>query len=196
MTNAEIKVVQKTIGTTADGFWGQKSDIACKRYIRSLMPTPHPFPTKSEITAFFGRHGVKGGYTPPTKRITLPFTVYYEGSPVKTLNPHVKCADRFLAAFHRLAEAFPTEASRRAAGILTYDGLYNPRKMRGGSSMSMHAWAIAIDLDANRNGNTVHWPTGACMPLLVMECFAREGIAPAGALWSRDAMHMEAVNPG
>jgi len=34
------------------------------------------------------------------------------------------------------------------------------------------------------------------MPLLVMECFAREGIAPAGALWSRDAMHMEAVNPG
>jgi hypothetical protein len=196
MTNAQIVRTQQRIGTTADGFWGPKSEAAARDHLRKLMPSPHPFPKKDAITSFYGAHGVEGGYTPPQKEIRLPFTVFYEDSPVTKLRPHEKCAAAFLKAFELLAEEFPDDAARKAAGILTYDGLYNPRRMRGGTSWSMHAWAIAIDLDAGDNGNFVHWPTKAVMPIEVMECFAKAGMASAGAFWSRDAMHFEAVNPG
>jgi hypothetical protein len=72
-------------------------------------------------------------------------------------------------------------------------GTFVNRKMRGGSLPSLHARAAAIDFDANRNGNTTHWPTRAHMPLDVMEIFAREGWLSAGAFWSRDAMHFQAT---
>jgi hypothetical protein len=72
--------------------------------------------------------------------------------------------------------------------------------MRGGNAWSMHAWAIAIDLNAGKNGNQVHWPSKAVMPIEVavmpievMEFFAKEGWLSAGAFWARDAMHFQAT---
>lgn len=195
MTVAQIIATQKRIGTTPDGFWGPRSTEAAKKHLLKLMPKPNPFPTQSGVEAFYGQHGVPDGYTPPMKQIKLPFSIYYDGQAVTKLRPHARCADSLLAVFERLAKAFPTTELRRAAGILTYDGLYNPRKMRGGSAWSMHSWAIAIDLDAWRNGNTTHWPTKAVLPIQVMECFAQEGWTSAGAFWSRDAMHHQATRP-
>ena len=65
--------------------------------------------------------------------------------------------------------------------------------MRGGTSWSLHAYGAAIDLAPGTNGLRTHWPTNATMPLDVMVCFAEQGWKPAGAFWSRDAMHMEAT---
>jgi hypothetical protein len=195
MTNEQIKAVQKRIGAEPDGFWGPLSIKACEKHLRGMMPKPAPFPKQAKVEAFYGRHGVKNGFTPPTKKITLPFTIFYEGDAVKVLRPHEKCADSLLAVFERLAIAFPTKEKRQAAGILTYDGLYNPRKMRGSTTeWSMHAWAIAIDLNASKNGNETHWPSKAVMPIEVMECFAQEGWTAAGAFWGRDAMHFQATS--
>ncbi|MBL8086963.1 MAG: M15 family metallopeptidase [Chthonomonas sp.] len=195
MNKQQIIELQRRIGTTPDGFWGPQSEKACRRHLLDMMPANSPFPSQARVESYYGKHGVKDGYTPPTKLITLPFTIYYENSAVKVLRPHEKCADSLLAVFQRLAEVFPDEASRRAAGILTYGGLYNPRKMRGANAWSMHSWAIAIDLDAGRNGNQVHWPKSAVMPIEVMECFAKEGWTAAGAFWARDAMHFQATKP-
>jgi hypothetical protein len=197
MTQQEIIRTQKRIGVEADGFWGPKSMEACKKHLRKMMPSPHPFPAPNSTAFhnFYGPHGVKNGYTPPMKKIQLPFTIFYESSPVRSLSAHVKCADSLLRVFERLAQVFADTESRRTAGILIYDGLYNPRMMRGGTSWSMHAWAIAIDLNAGKNGNHTHWPMRATMPIEVMECFAREGWLSAGAFWSRDAMHFQATSP-
>lgn len=195
MNKAQIIATQKRIGTTPDGFWGPVSTARCQQYLRALMPDPHPFPSQANVEAFYGAHGEPDGYTPPTKKITLPFPIYIEGKEVTALKPHVKCADSLLRAFDRLAEVFPTTELRNAAGITKYDGLYNPRRMRGGNAWSMHSWAIAIDLNASDNGNTDHWPLVATMPISVMECFAREGWTAAGAFWSRDAMHFQATRP-
>lgn len=194
MTTAEIQRLQERIGTEPDGFWGPKSTAAAKAWLRSMMPVPNPFPPQSGVTAFYGPHG-SNSYSPPTKTIHLPFTIYYENTRVDKLNPHEKCADSLLRVFERLADVFPDEAARRKAGVLNYDGLYNPRPMRGGTAWSMHAWAIAIDFDWEFNGNTTHWPTGARMPIEVMECFAKEGWTAAGAFWSRDAMHFQSTSP-
>lgn len=196
MTLPEIIRTQTRIGTIPDGFWGPKSTARCREYLRMMMPDPHPFPRQSDVPAFYGPHGMPdGSITPPTKEITLPFPIYYEGRAVTHLRPHEKCADSLLRVFHRLAEVYPTDSDRMAAGVAVYDGLYNPRPMRGGSAWSMHSWAIAIDLNAEQNGNLTHWPTQATMPIEVMECFALEGWTSAGAFWSRDAMHFQATNP-
>jgi hypothetical protein len=194
MTQAQIRAMQTKIGVTPDGFWGPQSIAACQRHLKRLMPTPNPFPRQANVTAFYGPHGVPNGFTPPTTQIRLPFTIKYGTQSVTTLRPHSLCAQSLLNVFNRLAVAFPTTADRQAAGILTYDGLYNPRMMRGSNgTWSMHSWAIAIDFNAGRNGNNTHWPTNATMPLEVMECFAAEGWLSAGAFWSRDAMHFQAT---
>lgn len=195
MNEAEIIRTQERIGTEGDGAWGPKSVEACQKYLRDMMPSPHPFPAENsqEFLAFYGPHG--NGHTPPGKKITLPFTIFYEDKPVTTLTAHEKCADSLLRVFERLAKAFPDEKSRKAAGILTYDGLYNPRLKRGSStSWSMHAWMNAIDLNAEENGNSTHWPVASTMPIEVMECFAQEGWLSAGAFWGRDAMHFQATS--
>lgn len=197
MKQADIVRIQQRIGTTADGFWGPKSIAACQQYLKNLMPDPHPFPVEGspEFEAFYGPHG-DSAYTPPSTRITLPFTIYYGQTEVNHLTVHEKCADSLLRVFQRLAVIYPDEASRRQAGILVYDGLYNPRLKRGSlNSWSMHAWMNAIDINAARNGNKTSWPMNASMPLEVMECFAREGWLPAGVFWGRDAMHFQATAP-
>lgn len=195
MSAERIELLQEHVGAVPDGFWGPKSEAQCRKYLRSLMPSPHPFPKQADVTAFYGLHGVPHGYEPPGKTITLPFPIYYGVQPVITLSPHEKCADSLLRVFHNLLEVYPTEAAQRRSGILVYDGLYNPRAMRGGRAWSMHSWKIAIDFNAAKNGNGTHWPTVATMPIEVMECFAREGWTSAGAFWSRDAMHFQATQP-
>lgn len=197
MNESEIIRTQERVGAEGDGAWGPQSIAACQKYLRAMMPAPHPFPAENSQTFLdlYGPHGETGGYTPPGKKFTLPFTIYYEDNAVKSLTAHEKCADSLLRVFARLAEAYPDTASRKAAGILTYDGLYNPRLKRGSSTAwSMHSWMNAIDLNAGENGNSTHWPVASTMPIEVMECFAQEGWLSAGAFWGRDAMHFQATS--
>lgn len=202
MTNAEIRYTQRRCGADDDGYWGPVSTAAAKAHLVKIARAngaldrfPSQWSVAAEVSSY-GRHGEPDGYSPPSKKITLPFAVYYEGRPVTALYPHPHCADAFLAAYQRVADMYPTDEERRATGILAYDGLYNPRPMRGvgrGGPWSMHSWRIAVDHDAARNGNRSHWPLRSKTPLGVMECFAAEGITSAGAFWSRDAMHHQAT---
>jgi hypothetical protein len=198
MNQVEIIRTQNRIGTVGDGFWGPKSIAACQNYLKSMIPSPLPFPVEgsSEFLDFYGPHGEKNGYTPPSKKIKLPFEIFYDQTPVKELRVHDKCADSLLRVFQRLEAVYPDNSSRQAAGILVYNGLYNPRLKRGSSSSwSMHAWMNAIDINAGKNGNKTSWPVNATMPIEVMECFAKEGWLSAGAFWGRDAMHFQATAP-
>lgn len=198
MNKSKIIELQSRVGTVPDGFWGPKSIAACQRHLRKMMPQPHPWPRSSvsAITRFYGRHGDRGGYTPPLKKIQVPYDMRLysaSGGRVRNIAVHAKIADAVLWAFEDLLVIFPTARDRRAAGIDVFDGCYNPRRMRGGTSWSMHAWAIALDFNAAKNGNQTAWPARATMPLEVMEVFARHGFMAAGAFWGRDAMHFQAT---
>jgi hypothetical protein len=198
MNQTEIIRLQERVGTIGDGFWGPKSIAACQNYLKSMMPSPHPFPVEGSpnFEEFYGPHGEKNGHTPPSKKILLPFDIFYDQTPVNKLSVHEKCADSLQRVFQRLSDIYPEKYSRKSAGILIYNGLYNPRKKRGSrSSWSMHAWMNAIDINAGRNGNKTSWPVNATMPIEVMECFAQEGWLSAGAFWGRDAMHFQATAP-
>ena len=71
--------------------------------------------------------------------------------------------------------------------LKTWDGCFNIRKKRGLSSMSLHSWGIAIDLNAFENGL-------GQVPKLSPEfvkCFTDNGF-DWGGNWKRlDGMHFE-----
>lgn len=72
--------------------------------------------------------------------------------------------------------------------LKTWDGCFNIRKKRGLASMSLHSWAIAIDVNAFENGLGV-------TPKLsqqFVKCFTDNGFAWGGHWTKRvDGMHFE-----
>jgi len=192
MKKTQIQILQESVGTEPDGFWGPKSVAACQRHLRSLMPRPHPWPRQDQasLTRFYGPAG-----SVSTVRISVPYRMFLYNGPetIRTLAVHERLAHSLSWILNELGKRYRTDEARTAAGVNRYFGIYANRNMRGGTRPSLHARAAAIDLDANRNGLHAHWPTRAHMPLDVMEIFAREGWLAAGAFWSRDAMHFQAT---
>lgn len=186
MNTRQIIAMQERIGTTPDSFWGPKSIAACQRHLKSLMPSPNPWPRSDQasLRAFYGAPGDE------SRLVNLPVAdlpLLYEGRRVKSVRCHEKVSESLRRILEKLAD-------EHAEVLADYAGCYNNRPMRGGTLPSLHARGAAIDFMPATNGLYTHWPTRATMPLAVMEIFAREGWKSAGAFWGRDAMHQEAVS--
>lgn len=176
--------MQIRIGTTPDGFWGPKSQAACQRHLRALMPKPNPWPeaTQRALQAFYGSPGDE------SQLVAIQvghLGVRYEGSKVRQIRVHRLCADSLLRVLEAIARG------PHASVLEQFAGVYNNRPMRGGTLPSLHARGAAIDLAPATNGNLTKWPEKATMPLGVMEEFSREGWLSAGAFWHRDPMHFQ-----
>lgn len=87
-----------------------------------------------------------------------------------------------------LTKVFGLVVARGLVGdIKTFDGCFNIRKKRGGSSASLHSWGIAIDINAawNRMGAT---PT---MSKALVDCFIECGFDWGGHWVRLDGMHFQ-----
>ena len=73
------------------------------------------------------------------------------------------------------------------AELKTFDGCFNIRKKRGLSSMSLHSWGIAIDVNAawNALGAT---PT---LSAAFVKCFTDAGFEWGGNWTRKDGMHFQ-----
>jgi hypothetical protein len=71
--------------------------------------------------------------------------------------------------------------------LKTWDGCFNIRKKRGLTSMSLHSWGIAIDVNAAWNG--LGKPS-TLSPKFV-KCFTDAGFEWGGLWQRRDAMHFQ-----
>jgi hypothetical protein len=71
--------------------------------------------------------------------------------------------------------------------LKTWDGCFNIRKKRGLTSMSLHSWAIAIDVNAFENG------LGQTPKLSnkFVECFTSSGFDWGGTWTRKDGMHFQ-----
>jgi hypothetical protein len=185
MTRAEIIDMQKRVGAVPDGFWGPKSIAACQKHLRSLMPSPNPWPGTSQaaLTKFYGRAGDEAQLV----LMPAPVVVYYFGKRLKNILCHKKVAP----SLERILKALA--ASPHSRLLSAWAGCFDNRPMRGGRLPSVHARGAAVDIDPDNNGNQTAWPVRAKMPLEVMEIFAREGWVAAGAFWGRDGMHFQAT---
>lgn len=87
-----------------------------------------------------------------------------------------------------LEQAFRNIIDRdRACEVETWDGCFNIRRKRGRKSWSLHSWAIAIDINAARNGLGKE-PE---MHHELVSCFTDAGF-DWGGTWTRpDGMHFQ-----
>lgn len=191
MKVTEIIDMQKTIGTTPDGEWGPLSRAALRSHLMALAPAKSPWPRtdRSSLEAFYGRPGDEANLV----SFDFPFPMFYEGRRVLTSRCHRRVRDSLLRVLRRIGDRYG-----HLPGVMEeaqdYGGIYNFRNMRGSdSTLSTHAWGIAIDLDADDNSLRGHWPRVSDMPLAIIEEFTREGWYSIGAFEERDAMHFQAT---
>lgn len=105
------------------------------------------WPRQADCLQFYGPVG--------TSQVTvdIPFDMYLaweRGTRVRRMTLHKRVAASAAIVFNRIAGVY-SAAERKALGIDLFGGSLNVRKMRGGSSYSMHSWGIAIDFDPERN---------------------------------------------
>lgn len=184
----DIPALQRYVSTPDDGFWGPKSTRAAQKHLRAFMPvrSPWPKPDQTSLRRFYGRPDDNG----PIIRIDPPtfLRLYNTNKPLKSIYIHEKCAESYLHVIRAAHDIAPDFVKR-------WFGVHVDRPMRGSLIPSCHAYGCAADHAASTNRNRQHWPTSANMPIQVMEVFAMEGWTPAGAFWSRDAMHFQATQP-
>ena len=191
MTTEQIQRMQRALGVTPDGFWGPKSQARCREHLKSLMPTPNPWPfsTREGLRDFYGEPGDESNLV----TLEFPYPMFYDGKRVAKSRCHKKVADSLLRVLTAIGRNAGTREIMEEAE--DYGGIFNFRNKRGGTSLSVHSWGAAIDLDADDNTFRDAWPVQADMPLEIMEEFAKEGWQSAGAFWGYDAMHFEATRP-
>lgn len=71
--------------------------------------------------------------------------------------------------------------------IVTWDGCFNIRKIRGGQNMSLHSWGLAVDINAFENGLGQE-------PKLspgFVKCFTDVGFDWGGKFNRKDGMHFQ-----
>jgi len=194
MNRTEIETMQQRLKNAGydievDGFWGPQSQKTCRAHLRSLCSTnPWPASDRRSIETFYGRPGDESNLV----SFEFPFPMFYGDKKVAKSRCHFKVVNSLLHVLNNIGSLYSGD-EEIIEEAEDYGGIYNFREKRGSSSLSLHSWGIAIDLDADDNTFRNHWPLSADMPLEIMECFAREGWLSAGAFWGYDAMHFQAT---
>lgn len=196
---ATNKAIQQAVGTTADGVIGNATLTAIAKKLNVSEPevtttvsSNTKWPTQAEIrkgTSIFGKRGAI-----PLKKITPPYTLYYDGKPLSAISVHEKIADAVLEVLNKVLKHYGAEKIHQLK-LDRYDGCYNDRSTRSGSLPSMHSWAIAIDWDAADNGNLVKAPKALFSHdeyKYWIQAWKEAGFT-GGFDWNRDWMHVQAT---
>lgn len=155
-----------------DGFVGEDTRIARETYQarinlnwraekekqdEDVPPKPIPvkvknnsiptWPKQSECMSFYGRPGTN------QVSLQLPYPMRIAWEPkqiVKSWSCHAKVHDNFERIFQRTLDHYGMEKIKELR-LDMWGGTLNVRRMRGGSSWSMHSWGIAVDIDPDNN---------------------------------------------
>ena len=112
----------------------------------------------------------------------LPYPLLYAGQTVIRARCHSLLVDNFVAVFTDIKNAGLTDE------VKNYNGIYQPRNIRGASHPSTHSWGIAIDLEAEK------YPLGSLnrFPQDIIDIFHKYGFFYGGDFSNRrDPMHFQ-----
>lgn len=151
MTPTELlwQQIQRKVGVRPDGVPGPVTAAAVAEALGIEAPVSsasHRWPrdTTAEMVAFYGQPGT--GHT----QIVPPYQLYYEGRPLQRITVHQKIAEPVMRVLSRVLDEYGAENIRNLR-LDVFDGCYNDRAKRGGTSRSVHAYAAALDFAAEWN---------------------------------------------
>jgi len=198
---AALQLVLRDLGQEpgpVDGLWGPLTEFAHDNLLhlrafgapiqfRDTEPsTANPngwprdnTPSQSALTGFFGSPGVKDGRSPPMTLVDCPWTLKMAWDLTSRSNRigcHTKVAPSLARVLKRVHDHYGAERITELR-LDIYGGCYNPRKKRGGSTWSTHAWAIALDFDPDNN--KLEWGRDRAT-------FARPAYDPWWAAWEAE----------
>lgn len=143
----DIIDIQQHVGVKADGIIGPCTLQAIRNKL-GIMSKPM-WPTQAEVrrgNSIFGKAGCEINLTP----LIPPYTLYYEGTPVRSIRVHTLIAKHVQQALEEILQHYgPKEIQR--LGLDVYGGAYNYRPSSNGHALSMHAWGIALDFSPAAN---------------------------------------------
>jgi hypothetical protein len=149
-----IKQWQAAIGAQADGAFGtdtlRRSLALLPGAIAKPAQVSAPHPMQSGVAAFYG---AAGGPDCTAGSVALPFAfplAWDDSQRVTRFACHKRAAASLTKIFSDAAAHYGEEGFRRLR-LDQFGGCYNYRVMRGGTSLSMHSWGIAVDLDPINN---------------------------------------------
>ena len=145
-----LRVVQHRVGAKVDGIFGPET--ANKIYVALGLGWPSQADVRSG-KSIFGKAGDESNLV----SITPPYTLYYEGKPLKTIRVHKLVANAVREALEEVLEYYG-EDRIHALGLDDYSGSYNYRACRSGHALSMHAWGIALDFSPAANAQQYKAP--------------------------------------
>lgn len=130
------------------------------------------------------------------KTINLPYPMriaWDTDTKVNTIRCHKDIAGPLTDVFNDLLKVYGYEKIVEL-GIDLFGGCFNFRKMRGGSSYSVHSWGLAIDLDPARNtlketSKTARFARPEYKPM--MGVFYKHGFINLGVEKGFDFMHFQ-----
>ena len=150
--------------------------------------------TTNEIVKKYGKPNETGEGYLTTILLPYPMRLAWDlDTKVSKMRCHKLAAEAFLNVFNDLLAHYGLKEIERL-GIDLFGGCFNYRKMRGGTSWSKHAWAIAIDLDPARNklketAKTARFARPEYQPMI--DIFYRHGFISLGIEENRDFMHFQ-----
>lgn len=154
------------------------------------------WPKQSQVRQFFGEPGSPAC---TSGRVQLPYPMliaWDTDAKITKFQCHAKVADALTRVFTETLKHYGAGDVHKF-GLDLFGGCYNFRKMRGGSSWSMHSWGIAVDLDPTNN--QLKWnKTRARFARPNYEPFWNivegEGFTSLGRRYDYDWMHFEATS--
>lgn len=117
---------------------------------RSEAPPAFRYPAEDRMGEYYGP---PAGSDASAGRIAFPLPFRLAWNPDEQV-PRAACHRLLSVAFTSVfadAARHYGEIEYRRLGLDLWGGCYNPRRKRGGTSWSTHAWGAAFDLDPERN---------------------------------------------
>lgn len=158
--------------------------------------TPPIWPLQSECVQAYGDPRGDGWLEANTVHVPCPWPLTIGNTPVSAIVIHRFCAPSLERVLNNIWDGVNKDlATIKSLRYDRYSGSYNLRNIRGSvSALSMHAFAAAIDFDAedNQQHSQQHLFTDDS---LLVKCFKAEGWIWGGD-WSPgsiDAMHVQAA---
>jgi hypothetical protein len=194
-----------------DGFWGPQTDFAFNSLLflhengalppfwrdyvpLNLNPNNWPLEKEADLITFYGQPCDESSLV----LIDLPYEhrlAWDLSTKVRRTRCHSKVADSIVRVLDKV-KAHYGEDKIKELRLDRFGGCYNPRRKRGGTQWSTHAWGIALDFDPDRNQlqwgrDRAHFAKAEYEPWWTF--WEEEGWVSLGRKSNFDWMHVQAA---